>query len=189
MLKYEARKIYREKREELSEAEKTKLDDLLLIQFQKAEIPFLHTVLSYRSIQDNNEPNTELITGFLEFKNPALHLAYPKINNNTVTMQAVMVDADTAFEKGPYNVSEPISTHILLPTAFDLILVPLLIFDKQGFRVGYGRGFYDKYLSHCRPDCIKVGLCYFEPIDEIADKDEFDVPLDLCITPHNIYVF
>ena len=189
MLKYEARKIYREKRDALSDIERTRLDDLLLIQFQKAELPFLHTVLSYRSIEVNNEPPTESITGFLEFKNPALHLAYPKINNNTITMQAVLVDADTAFEKGPYNVSEPISTHILSPAAFDLVIVPLLIFDKQGFRVGYGRGFYDKYLSHCRPDCIKSGLCYFEPIDELTDKDEFDVPLDLCITPDNIYVF
>jgi 5-formyltetrahydrofolate cyclo-ligase len=189
MLKYEARKIYRQKRDALPAAERAKLDDLLLIQFQKAELPFLHSVLSYRSIEENSEPNTNIITAFLEFRNPALHLAYPKVNNGAGIMQAVLTDADTAFEKGAYNVPEPISNHILTPEAFDLVLVPLLIFDKQGFRVGYGKGFYDKYLSCCRPNCIKAGFSYFEPIDEIADKDEFDVPLDLCITPHNIYVF
>lgn len=189
MLKYEARKIYREKRDALPAIERTKLDDLLLIQFQKAELPFLHTILSYRSIEDNNEPDTNLITNFLKFRNPSMLLAYPKVNNNAGTMQAVLTDADTAFQKGAYNVPEPISNHILSPEAFDLVIVPLLIFDKQGFRVGYGKGFYDKYLSHCRADCIKTGFCYFEPVDEITDKDEFDVPLDLCITPHNVYVF
>jgi 5-formyltetrahydrofolate cyclo-ligase len=189
MLKYEARKIYREKRDALTDAERVKLDDLLLIQFQRAAIPFLHTVLSYRSIEENNEPDTSLSTGYLEFKNPSLHLAYPKINNNAATMQAVLIDADTAFERGAFNVAEPISNHILSPAAFDLVIVPLITFDKRGFRIGYGKGFYDRYLSHCRPDCIKAGLCYFEPVDEITDTDEFDIPLDICITPNNVYVF
>ncbi|MES1215148.1 MAG: 5-formyltetrahydrofolate cyclo-ligase [Bacteroidota bacterium] len=189
MLKYEARKIYREKREALTEPEKLKLDDLLLIQFQKAELPFLHTILSYRAIEENNEPDTNSVTSFLEFRNPSLHIAYPKVNISAGTMHGVLVDHDTSFQKGAYNVPEPISNHMLPPHAFDLILVPLLIFDKQGFRAGYGKGFYDKYLSNCRPDCIKAGLSYFDPIDEITDTDEFDVPLDLCITPQTIYVF
>jgi 5-formyltetrahydrofolate cyclo-ligase len=71
----------------------------------------------------------------------------------------------------------------------DMVFVPLLIFDKQGCRVGYGRGFYDKYLQQCRPECLKVGFCYFEPIDVIEGTREFDVPLNLCITPNNAYVF
>lgn len=189
MLKYEARKVYRGKRDALPVTERTKLDDLLLIQFQKAELPFLHTILSYRPIEENNEPNATIITSFLEFRNPALHVAYPKVNSNAGTMQAALVDADTSFERGAYNVSEPVSNHSIPPEAFDLVLVPLIICDMQGFRVGYGKGFYDKYLSRCRPDCIKAGFSYFEPFDELTDKDEFDVPLDLCITPHNIYVF
>ena len=70
----------------------------------------------------------------------------------------------------------------------DMVFVPLLIFDKQGYRVGYGKGFYDKYLAQCRVDCLKVGFSYFEPI-EIEGTREFDVPLNLCITPNSIYVF
>ena len=83
MLKNEARKIYREKRDSISTAERERLDDLLLIQFQKVDLPFLHTILSYLPIEENKEPNTNLITGFLEFRNPALNLAYPKINAET----------------------------------------------------------------------------------------------------------
>ena len=77
----------------------------------------------------------------------------------------------------------------LLPAEIDLVFVPLLAFDKKGFRVGYGKGFYDKWLAGCRPDCIKVGFSYFEPVESIDDRHEFDVPLNLCITPHNVYVF
>ena len=70
-----------------------------------------------------------------------------------------------------------------------MVILPLLAFDQQGYRVGYGKGFYDKFLSGCREDCLKVGFSYFEPIETIDDCNEFDVPLDLCITPQNVYVF
>jgi 5-formyltetrahydrofolate cyclo-ligase len=71
----------------------------------------------------------------------------------------------------------------------DMVFVPLLVTDREGHRVGYGKGFYDKYLKQCRPDCLKVGFSYFDPLDAIEGKDEFDVPLDLCITPNKVYVF
>src|SRR5258705_5598202 len=173
MLKSKARKIYRQKREAISPAEREKLDDLLLIQFQKVDLPFLNTILSYLPIEENKEPDTNLITSFLEFRNPALNLAYPKINAGTRTMQAVLTNADTAFQKGIYNVREPVSDHFISPEAFDLVLVPLLICDHKGFRVGYGKGFYDRNLPHCRINCIKAGFSYFEPVEEITDKDEF----------------
>jgi len=189
MLKSDARKIYRDKRNSISAAEKSRLDDLLLIQFQSADLPFLHTVLSYRAIEENNEPNAELFTAYLEFRNPSLEIAYPRMNHAEQNFDAVMVNADTAFRSGPFNVPEPIGDHIVSPESFDLVIVPLLVCDLSGIRVGYGKGFYDKYLTHCRPDCIKCGLIYFDPVDSISDAAEFDVPLDLCITPRNIYVF
>jgi len=71
----------------------------------------------------------------------------------------------------------------------DLIFVPLLAFDETGNRVGYGKGFYDKFLTKCRPDAIKVGLSYFEAIDRISDSEQFDIPLNYCITPQRIYEF
>jgi 5-formyltetrahydrofolate cyclo-ligase len=189
MLKQELRKEFRAKRSALTLAEKNKLDDLLLIQFQKVDLPFLHTVLSYWPIEENNEPNTHLFTGFLSFRNPALELAFPKVNRGEKTMEAVLVNEDTAFQKGQFNVPEPISDHIATPESFDMVFVPLLICDLQGYRVGYGKGFYDKFLKHCRKDCIRIGFMYFEPVAEITDREHFDVPLDICITPQNIYVF
>ena len=71
----------------------------------------------------------------------------------------------------------------------DLVLVPLLAFDKAGHRVGYGKGFYDRFLKGCRPDCLKAGLSFFEAEEILTDADELDVPLDLCVTPAGIIHF
>ena len=77
MLKKDARKLYREKRDALSASERIKLDDLLLIQFQSAVLPFIYSLLSYWPIEENNEPNTHLFTEFLRFRNPEMKIAYP----------------------------------------------------------------------------------------------------------------
>lgn len=189
MRKSEARKIYREKRMQLTSQQMVKLDDLMLIQFQSAGIPFINSLLSYWPIEENNEPDTHLFTEFLKFRNPELKVCYPVTDFKAGTMQAVVTDVDTPFLKTQLNIHEPDSKDILLPEHIDLVLVPLLAADSQGYRVGYGKGFYDKYLASCRQDCIKVGLSYFEPIDKLDDLREFDIPLDIVITPGNAYVF
>ena len=189
MTKKEIRTRYREKRMALSSNEMSKLDDLMLIQFQSVDLPFLHSLFSYWPIEENHEPNTHLFTEFLKFRNPELRTAYPVADFDTLAMTALITDIDTPFEKMNLNIYEPQQGEILLPEEIDMVFVPLLAFDKKGYRVGYGKGFYDKYLSGCRDDCTKVGFSYFEPMDEEIDKDEFDVPLDLCITPQTVYVF
>ncbi|MEO7924586.1 MAG: 5-formyltetrahydrofolate cyclo-ligase [Chitinophagaceae bacterium] len=190
MIKKEIRKNYRDKRYSLTVPEQAKLDDLLLISFQSAALPFISSLLSYWPIEENNEPNTHLFTGYLEFNNPGLKVAYPKADFSTNEMKAFATTKDTGFIKVKYNIHEPATgEEEISPGDIDMVLVPLLAFDEQGYRVGYGKGFYDKYLAGCRPGCIKAGFSYFPPVESIADKDEFDVPLDLCITPQTVYVF
>lgn len=189
MLKKEARTFYREKRLALSIQETEKLDDLLLIRFQTLDLPFLHSVLTYWPIEENNEPNTHIITEFLRFRNPELKIAYPVSDFSDTSMKAIAVDIDTAFTRQELNIYEPQEGEPVAAADLDMVIVPLLITDKRGYRVGYGKGFYDKYLKECRPGCIKIGFCYFEPVEAIDDVNQFDVPLDICITPHNVYVF
>jgi 5-formyltetrahydrofolate cyclo-ligase len=189
MLKREARIVFKEKRMALSEKERVKLDDLLLIQFQTAELPFIESLLTYWPIEENHEPNTHLFTEFMRFRNPEMKICYPKSNFAGGYMQAVITDIDTPFSKTVLNILEPQSNDIISPGNIDMVFVPLLAFDKMGIRLGYGKGFYDKWLAGCRPDCIKIGFSYFEPIEAIDDRNEFDVPLDISITPHNVYVF
>jgi 5-formyltetrahydrofolate cyclo-ligase len=62
--------------------------------------------------------------------------------------------------------------------------------DSTGHRIGYGKGYYDRFLRTCRPECKKIGLSFFEVMEEtIADAGEHDIPLDACITPTQLVQF
>src|ERR1700693_4059481 len=150
MKKKELRELYKQKRKELSDAERAKADDLMLIRFQRVELPHIDHLLSYWPIEENKEPNTHLFNDYLEFKNPAIKFLYPKSDFEKREIEALEVNADTAFQKNGWNIYEPMDGTITDAGMIDMVFVPLLIFDKQGYRVGYGKGFYDKYLQRCR---------------------------------------
>ncbi|HZF65295.1 MAG TPA: 5-formyltetrahydrofolate cyclo-ligase [Chitinophagaceae bacterium] len=189
MLKQEARLLYRRKREELTPKELLKFDDLILIQFQRLSLPLLSHILSFYPMEEKREINTFIITDYLRFVNPGLVVAYPRADFTHNNLQAIACGDDDEFEINRYGIAQPIGKDILSPDCLDLVLVPLLSFDLRGYRVGYGKGFYDRFLHQCRADCVKVGLSYFDAIDAIDDADRFDVPLDFCITPQTAYVF
>ncbi len=189
MIKKELRSVYKEKRMRLSQSEKARLDDLLLIQLQQVSLPFILRLFSYWPIDQYNEPNTHLFCDFIKFRNPELLIAYPRIEPATGKMTAIITNEGTSFSRKAFNVFEPEGNVIMPAGEMDLVIVPMLCFDSKGFRVGYGKGYYDRFLKDCRKECLKIGFSYFGPVDEITDKHEFDVPLDLCVTPHNTYVF
>jgi 5-formyltetrahydrofolate cyclo-ligase len=189
MKKQEARILFREKRKELGEAQRLKYDDLMLIQFQTLVLPHINHLLSYWPIDENHEPDTHLFGEYLAFRNPAMKILYPHADFENNIMEAIEPEADTPFIKNEYNIHEPMNGVVTDAGLLDMIFIPLLAFDEKGIRVGYGKGFYDKYLQHCRPDCIKIGFCYFEALDRIEGTHDFDVPLDICVTPNKVYVF
>ena len=116
-------------------------------------------------------------------------MAYPKSNFEDNSMEALLINESTVYKTNKYLITEPKEGVVLQPTTFDIVFVPLFVCDENGFRVGYGKGFYDKYLANCREDCVKIGFSYFEPIQKIEDVNEFDIPLNMCITPNNVYEF
>jgi 5-formyltetrahydrofolate cyclo-ligase len=189
MTKKELRKLYLNKRLSLTDKERSRLDDLLLIQLQKAPLPDTHLVLNYLPIAEKAEPNTYLFSHYLHFIFPELQIAYPVCDFEKGSFKAILTSEETEFRKSVYNIIEPISGDLAAPQSIDLVFVPLLICDKKGYRVGYGKGMYDKYLQMCRKDVVKVGFSYFNPLDSISDIDENDIPLDVLITPENIYQF
>jgi len=189
MTKKEARKIYNQKRQEINYSDKLRWDDLILINLQTIELPFLDSVFSFYPMEDRNEVNVFIITDYLHFRNPNLQIAYPKMDTEEPNMEAMACHADTVFEANDIGILEPLETEAIDPQDIDLVIVPMLVCDVQGNRVGYGKGYYDRYLSRCRENCIKVGVSYFEPIEAVKDANEFDVPLNFCITPQKAYVF
>src|SRR5687767_8465713 len=107
MLKSDARKLYKQKRSELTAAERMKFDDLLLIQLQNIELPFITFLLSYWPIESLHEPNTHLFTDYIEFLNPELVVCYPKTQFDPASMKAIQTNDDTKFRKNQFNIYEP----------------------------------------------------------------------------------
>ncbi|HKH63539.1 MAG TPA: 5-formyltetrahydrofolate cyclo-ligase, partial [Flavitalea sp.] len=116
-------------------------------------------------------------------------IAWPRIALHSTGMDAHLIEENKLFIKNKFNILEPLDGELIVPEVLDVIFVPLIAFNRNGFRVGYGRGFYDRYLPGCRSDVIKVGFSFFDAVDRIDDINEFDVPLNLCITPTCIYEF
>lgn len=187
MLKSQARKIFIQKRKDALPQQRMKWDDLVLIQFDKLGLPEIDVLFSYSPME--TEVNADPIVDYLYYRNPDMELAYPVCNFDNNTMQAIKAEIDTPFVKNLYGIPEPESDEIIHPELIDIILIPLLCFDEDGYRVGYGKGFYDKYLQHVRNDTIKIGLSYFEPVKMIEDRNKFDLPLDYCVTPERTYAF
>lgn len=71
----------------------------------------------------------------------------------------------------------------------DAVLIPLLVSDNSGYRVGYGKGMYDGFLSECSTATQKIGINYFDPISKISDVWEGDVKLDFLVTPNNSFKY
>ena len=189
MTKKELRQIYKQKRLDISSKEKLKLDDLLLLQLQTFNFEGVKTVLTFWPMANMAEPNTHLFSGYLRYFVPDLQLAYPVSNFTDNTMKAILIDEDTVYTTNNFGVTEPKEGNVIEPIELDLVFVPNLICDKKGFRVGYGKGFYDKYLSQCNEDVTLIGFNYFAPIETRTDKDDFDIPLNYCLTPDDVFEF
>ena len=189
MTKKEIRKIFREKRLNLNDAQVEKMQDLLLIQLQKLALPYIQCVHTYLAKAETNEPDTSSIIRWLQFRNPGLKIVVPKVDLRTGQLLPVLFSDEEELVKNDFGVREPIDGELVPINWIDLVLVPLLAFDEKGFRVGYGMGFYDKFLAECRPDAICLGLSFFDPVESISDTHGFDVPLTACVTPYRIYEF
>lgn len=104
-------------------------------------------------------------------------------------MEHFLMREGIVLEENAWGIVEPVEGERIAESALDLVLIPLLVADGKGNRVGYGKGFYDRFLVQCRPDCVKIGISYFDPIEKIDDVDAFDIPLDMLVTPKKIYRF
>lgn len=187
MLKDEARKSLLQKRQNLSLVECVKWDDLLLIQFQRLDWSNTRVIGSFYPMEKHNEPNTILLTSYLHQFVPDLLIAYPVVDPSSQTMQFYEATDDLTLNK--LGIHEPMTQNKISNSEIDTFLVPLIGFDLNGHRLGFGKGYYDKYFSTCRHSHKRIGISYFDPIPQLIDTHEFDVSLTHCITPWNSYEF
>jgi 5-formyltetrahydrofolate cyclo-ligase len=190
MNKDEARKVYKDLRkliasEQLDVLSKDIFENILKI-IEQNQPKTIHVFLPIKSFQ---EPNTYLLIDLLKTKN--ITIGIPKVNTSDNSMICVAFYSQINIADSPWNIPEPVGAdlEIISPKEIDLMVLPMLICDSRGNRVGYGKGFYDKYIQQCRPEMLKVGICFFEPIGTIVDVTNHDQQLDYCVTPTKVYNF
>lgn len=143
----------------------------------------------FLSIAKNNEINTYHIINQILREFPNVKIAVPKSDFANGTITCFSYSAHTKLKVNKLGIPEPASGDVIESSLFDIVLVPLLCFDKDGYRVGYGKGFYDRFLPDCKPGLKKIGLSLFPAIEKISDTNEFDVKLDGCIEPGGTVLF
>lgn len=141
----------------------------------------------FLSIIEHEEVNTEYILHILSGKDKEIILS--KSDFETREMSHFLLTDNTKIRKNRYNIPEPTNGLEVATNNIQVVFVPLLTFDTTGHRLGYGKGFYDKFLAQCKPETIKIGLSFFEAEAFIEEVYESDIKLDYCITPTKIYQF
>ncbi|WP_396602799.1 5-formyltetrahydrofolate cyclo-ligase [Algibacter sp. R77976] len=187
MTKAELRKTYKQGRNNLTE---NQVNDLsLAISNQLLKLPiwdysFYHIFLA---IEEQKEVNTDYILNILSGKDKNILIS--KSDFETGGMTHFLLTDNTVIKKNKYNIPEPIDGIEIANDKIEVVFIPLLAFDKTGNRVGYGKGFYDRFLTECKPETLKIGLSFFEAEDEITDVFDGDIGLDYCVTPKEVYKF
>lgn len=141
----------------------------------------------FLSIVEQKEIDTEFILQILAGKDKEIVIAKSDFISGKMTH--FLLTENTKIKKNEYNIPEPINGLEVPTSKMEVVFIPLLAFDKKGHRVGYGKGFYDRFLNECNPKTIKIGLSFFEPEEKIEDVLASDIRLNYCVTPSEIYSF
>ena len=187
MFKTELRKKYKELRHELTSEKVEELSLAIANQLLSLAIwdkTYYHLFLT---IAEQKEIDTEFLLHILAGKDKEIVVS--KSDFATLGMTHYLLTDNTKFQKNAYNIPEPVDGLEVPVVKIDVAFVPLLAFDVKGNRVGYGKGFYDKFLSECKPETIKIGLSFFDAEEIIEDASEKDIQLDYCVTPNRNYKF
>jgi 5-formyltetrahydrofolate cyclo-ligase len=186
MLKAEIRKQALQDRLLLSDTEYEELSEALLKQFKSLNFSQIKTLHIFLPITEKKEPNTFLLIEWLNKNHPEIKIIVPKADFGTALMTHHEYIGEQDLKKNLYNILEPQKGN-LHEGEVDFVVIPLLAFDKRGYRVGYGKGFYDRFLQDINAQ--KIGLSLYPAIEKIDDVNEHDIRLDFCITPKEIIKF
>jgi 5-formyltetrahydrofolate cyclo-ligase len=187
MTKQELREHYKEKRRELSPGEHSSFSNSIveraLSSFQMEE----KIVSLFLPIERQKEINTyslwEKITGF------GSQVAVPVMNAQKGDLKHILLLNHNQLTVNEYGVPEPQTGKVIAAHKIDVVFVPLLCFDEKGHRVGYGGGYYDRFLKKCNHQCKFIGLSVFPPVAKIDDIANTDIKLHAVVTPEKVYRF
>lgn len=189
MVKSSIRREYLQKRLDLDQAQVAEQTARMASLFETVPLENIGILLSYYPLVARKEFDVSVCDAIVLRSFPRTLIGWPKTDPDTHSMEGHLLLEHGLFAKNKFNILEPIGNNLVKPEEIDLVFVPLLACDLRGYRVGYGKGFYDRYLKRCRAGIPKIGFSFFEPMATIEDINEFDVPLSHCITPSRLYEF
>jgi len=187
MTKRELRAKYKKLRSELSFDEVEELSLKIANQSLKLPIWNHENYHVFLSIQEHKEVQSDYLLHILNGKDK--NIIVSRSDFKTRRMAHILLTDNTVIRKNEWNIPEPQNGFPVNDELIEVVFIPLLAYDVHGNRVGYGKGFYDIFLSRCSPDTIKIGLSFFEPEPLIGDADTHDIKLDYCITPERTIKF
>ncbi|MDN4011240.1 5-formyltetrahydrofolate cyclo-ligase [Chryseobacterium gambrini] len=186
MLKAELRKKYIQKRKALSIDEAFLLSEKVFKNFIEYFKPSQNQKIHiFIPIEKFREVNTQIFVSY--FLSRKIRVFVPKIVDTRLI--SVEIFAYSKFELNSWGISEPVSDEDSGILDFDFVITPLLYCDRQGNRVGYGKGFYDGFFEKVSEETKKIGVNYFNPDEIIDDVWENDIPLDYLVTPDAVLSF
>lgn len=139
----------------------------------------------FMSSEQHREVDTESLLTLLLGKDKQVII--PRMEEENQLSHILLTDA-TLIRPNALGIPEPVGGLEVPIEHIEVVFVPLLAYDKKGNRIGYGKGYYDRFLSTCPTTCIKIGLSFFPP-EEIIPNAINDIPLDYCVTPIKVYSF
>ena len=187
MLKSEIRLLYKEKRTGLSPNEIVRISAQVQA-LVRDSFSFKGKYVSvFLPIERQKEINTY---GLLEdiIRQSGLPVV-SKANFSDLSMSLFLYESASQLRLNHFGIPEPVGGIEIQAAQLDFVFVPLLAIDNKGFRVGYGKGFYDRLLAHCKPECLFIGLHLFDEFIAIEDLHPKDMALHMCITPKGLYDF
>lgn len=190
MRKKEIRRLAIEQRAALTRGAYWQLNDDLLEELKNFDWKALSCINIFLPITEKKEVDTYQILSYFKEEQPHLKITINRSDLNNKTLTPVFFDYEnTVLVKNKYQIPEPLYGIECDLLEISAVFCPLLSFDLNGNRVGYGAGFYDVFLARCKPGVIKLGLSLFSAITNISDINSFDVKLTHCLTPQKTYTF
>ncbi|TRX51601.1 5-formyltetrahydrofolate cyclo-ligase [Fulvivirga sp. M361] len=182
------RKVYLEKRLFLSKDEFLSRNESLVVTFNKnvslAGVSCIHLFLP---IERKKEVDTWSLMNHTRKAHPDMRF----MTSRTLPdgqLAHYEINANTQFKTNKWGIPEPVDAVMADPDEIDMVLIPLVTFDKNGHRIGYGKGYYDRFLVKT-PHVKKVGLTLAPPLDIIDYTDQHDIQMDACVSPFKLYEF
>ncbi len=179
------RKVYLEKRLMLSVREwEDRCRIITDLFFRHINIEGTDCIHVYLPIDGRNEPDVWRVVNRIRTEYPQKKICISRCVWKDYSLKHFIYESPSQLEMNKYGIPEPMEGGTeVADEEIDLVLVPLITFDRMGNRIGYGGGFYDRFLEKLPPNTLKVGFTLAVPLDSIPYVEPFDIALDSAICP------